>query len=107
MTAQTPTVGQAVVDLDGAAIGEVDQIYREAESETLRTEPVAGESRFGIGFLQVGARVEGLGQILYIPFSEITDLDEVVHINVHKDAVKNREWDLRPPVLDEPQWQSH
>ena len=105
MTAQTPTVGQAVVDLDGVTIGEVDRIYRETEGETLRTAPVAGESRFGIGFLEIGARVEGLGQTLYVPFSEITDLDEMVHIDVHKEAVKNREWDLRPPVLDEPQWQ--
>lgn len=102
---QMPTVGQAVVDLAGVAIGEVDRIYRETEEETLRSEPVAGEARFGIGYLQVGARVEGLGRTLYIPFSEITDLDETVHINVHKATVENRDWDLRPPVLDEPQWQ--
>jgi len=49
--------------------------------------------------------VTGLGRTLYIPFSEITDADEQgVRINVHKDAVENRDWDLRPPVLDEPQW---
>lgn len=100
-----PTVGQTVVDRDGVAIGTVDRVYREAEGETLRTEPVGGESRFGIGYLEVGARVEGLGRTLYIPFSEITDLDETVHINVHKAAVENRDWDLRPPILDEPQWQ--
>ena len=102
---EMPTVGQGVVDLDGAAIGTVDRVYREAEGETLRTEPVGGESRFGIGYLEVGARVAGLGRTLYIPFSEITDLDETVHINVHKAAVTNRDWDLRPPLLDEPQWQ--
>jgi len=50
--------------------------------------------------------VTGLGRTLYIPFSEITDADEQgVHINVHKDAVENRDWDLRPVQLDEPQWQ--
>lgn len=100
-----PAVGQGVVDLDGVALGTVDKVYRETESATLRTEPVGGESRFGIGYLEVGARVEGLGRTLFIPFSEITDLDEVVHINVHKATVVNRDWDVRPPVLDEPHWQ--
>lgn len=102
---QSPVPQQKVVDLDGVEIGKVDRLYREAEWETLRSEPVGGESRFGIGYLQVGARVTGLGRTLYIPFSEITDVDaQGVHVNVHKDAVENRDWDLRPTVLDEPQW---
>lgn len=103
---QSPAPQQRVVDLDGVEIGTVDRIYLEAEGETLRSEPVGGEARFGIGYLQVGARVTGLGRTLYIPFSQITAVDaQGVYINVHKDAVENRDWDLRPPVLDEPQWQ--
>jgi hypothetical protein len=98
--------GAKAVDLDGVEIGTVDRVYRERESDTLLSEPIGGETRFGRGYLQVGARVTGLGRTLYIPFGEITDADEAgVHINVHKDAVENRDWDLRPPVLDAPQWQ--
>lgn len=100
------TQGTTVVDRDGAEIGTVERVYRERETETLLSEPIGGERRFGRGFLQVGARVTGLGRTLFIPFSEITDAnDQGLHINVHRDAVKNRDWDLRPPVLDEPQWQ--
>jgi hypothetical protein len=98
--------GARVVDLDGVEIGTVDRVYRERESDTLLSEPIGGEVRFGRGYLQVGARVIGLGRTLFIPFSEITDADEQgVHINVHKDAVENRDWDLHPVQLDEPQWQ--
>jgi hypothetical protein len=98
--------GAKAVDLNGTEIGTVDRVYREREEDTLISEPIGGEKRFGRGYLEVGARVTGLGRTFYIPFSEITDADEQgVHINVHKDTVENREWDLRPAELDEPQWQ--
>ncbi len=98
--------GAKAVDLNGTEIGTIDRVYRERESDTILSQPVGGEAQFGSGYLEVGARVTGLGQTLFIPFSEITDADEQgVHINVHKDTVKNREWDLRPAQLDEPQWQ--
>jgi len=97
--------GAKAVDLNGVEIGTVDRVYRERETDTILSQPIGGETRFGSGYLLVGARVTGLGRTLYIPFSEITDADEQgVRINVHKDAVENRDWDLRPPVLDEPQW---
>jgi hypothetical protein len=84
----------------------VDRIYRESETETLRSEPIRGESRFGIGYLEVGARVTGLGRTLYIPFSEIIEVaDGVIRIDVHKATVEQRDWDLRPGELDEAQWQ--
>lgn len=99
--------GATVVDLDGAEFGMVDRVYREQEQATLLSEPIGGERRFGSGYLQVGARVTGLGRTLYIPFSEITDADEQeLHLNVHRDAVENRDWDLRPAELDEPQWRA-
>jgi len=98
--------GARAVDLTGTEIGTVDRVYGERASDTILSEPIGGEARFGSGYLQVGARVTGLGRTLYIPFSEITDADEQgVHINVHKDTVENRDWDLRPVELDEPQWQ--
>ena len=98
--------GAKAVDLNGVEIGTVDRVYREREGDTILSQPIGGEQRFGSGYLQVGARVTGLGRTLYIPFSEITDADEQgVHINVHKDTVENRDWDLRPAFLDEPQWQ--
>lgn len=98
-------VGRDVLDLDGEPIGTVDRVYREAEGDTLISEPVGGERRFGSGYLEVGARVKDLGRTLFIPFSEITDTDDRgIHIRVHKDSVENRDWDLRPAFLDEPQW---
>ena len=106
MDDQFVTQGAKAVDLDGVEIGTVDRVYRERASDTILSQPIGGEQRFGSGYLEVGARVTGLGRTLYIPFSEITDADEQgVHINVHKDAVENRDWDLRPVQLDEPQWQ--
>lgn len=71
MMDQALTPQQQVVDLDGVEIGTVDRIFRESERETLRSEPIRGESRFGIGYLEVGARVTGLGRTLYVPFSEV------------------------------------
>jgi len=98
--------GARAVDLNGMEIGTVDGLYRARASDTILSQPIGGEARFGSGYLQVGARVTGLGRTLYIPFSEITDADEQgVHINVHKDTVENRDWDLQPVELDEPQWQ--
>lgn len=97
--------GLDVFDLDGEKIGTVDRIFRERERESLLSEPIGGEARFGSGYLEVGARVPGLGRTLFIPFSEIADVDERgVHVRVHKDAVENREWDLRPAFLDDERW---
>ncbi len=107
MMDQALTTQQQVVDLDGVEIGTVDRIFRESEQETLRAESIRGEARFGIGYLEVGARVTGLGRILYVPFSEIIEVtDGAVRLDVHKATVEQRDWDLRPTVLDEPQWQS-
>ena len=103
---QAPTTQQKIIDLDGVEIGMVDRIYRESEQETLRSEPIRGEARFGIGYLEVGARVTGLGRTLYVPFSEIVEVaDGVIRLDIHKATVEQRDWDLRPTVLDEPQWQ--
>ena len=94
--------GMEVRDIDGARIGEVDAIFPEPPENQLATMTVGGEARFGRGFLQVGAREVGLGRTLYVPFSEVTDVrDGGVYLNVHKEAVERREWDLRPVVLDE------
>ena len=102
---QAPARQQKVVDLDGIEIGMVDRIYREAEKETLLSEPIRGESRFGVGYLEIGARVTGLGRTLYVPFSEIVEITaDGVQLDVHKATVEQRDWDLRPTVLDEPQW---
>ncbi len=85
--------GARAVDLSGTEIG------------TILSQPVGGEAQFGSDYLEVGARVIGLGQTLFIPFSKTTDADERgVHSNVPKDTVKNREWDPRPAQFDEPQW---
>lgn len=107
MMEQALTPQQKVIDLDGVEIGRVDRIYRESERETLRSEPIRGESRFGIGYLEVGARVTGLGRTLYVPFSEIVEAaDGVIRLDVHKAAVEQRDWDLRPAEIDEPQWRA-
>ena len=106
MMDQALTPQQQVVDLDGVEIGTVDRIFRESEGETLRAEPIRGESRFGIGYLEVGARVTSLGRTLYVPFSEVIEVTAgMVRLDVHKATVEQRDWDLRPTVLDEPQWQ--
>lgn len=102
--AQALATGLEVFDLDGEKVGTVDRLFREPERDSLLSEPIRGEARFGSGYLQVGARVPGLGTTLYVPFSEIEAIDERgIRINVHKDAIANREWDLRPTVLDD--WQ--
>lgn len=94
--------GMEVFDRDGVKIGEVDRVLREASASDVSSLPVGGEARFGAGYLQVGARVPGLGRTLYIPFSAIIDVDDRgVSIDVHKDAVENRDWDLRPATLPE------
>ncbi|MGN6811923.1 MAG: PRC-barrel domain-containing protein [Thermomicrobiales bacterium] len=104
---QTIQPGQDVRDEDGERIGTVNRVYRETNRETLITEPVGGESRFGSGYLEVGAQLSSLEQPLYIPFSEILDASERgIRVNVHSDSVANRDWNLRPAFLDEPQWQS-
>jgi hypothetical protein len=103
---QALTTQQKVIDLDGVEIGTVDRIYRESERGTLRSEPIRAEARFGIGYLQIGARVTDLGRTLYVPFSEIVEIvDGMIRLDVHKATVEQRDWDLRPTVLDEPQWQ--
>jgi hypothetical protein len=102
---QTIQPGQDVRDEDGERIGTVDRVYRETNRETLITEPVGGESRFGSGYLEVSAQLTNLEQPLYIPFSEILDASERgIRVNVHSDSVANRDWNLRPAFLDEPQW---
>ncbi|MGN6672206.1 MAG: PRC-barrel domain-containing protein [Thermomicrobiales bacterium] len=104
---QTIQPGQDVRDEDGERIGTVNRVYRETNRETLITEPVGGESRFGSGYLEVGAQLSSLEQPLYIPFSEILDANTAgIWINVHRGSVTNRDWNLRPAFLDEPQWQS-
>jgi hypothetical protein len=102
---QTIQPGQAVFDENGERIGTVDRVYREENRETLITEPVGGESRYGSGYLEVGAQLSDLNQPLFIPFSEILDAGERgIRVNVHKNSVANRDWNLRPAFLDEPQW---
>lgn len=97
--------GMEVRDPDGEKIGAVERVFREDESASLRTEPVGGESRFGSGYLQVAAEVAPIGRTLYVPFGSIEDLrDGAIYLDAHKEAVENREWDLRPSFLDEPQW---
>ena len=104
---QTIQPGQDVLNANGERIGTVDRVYQETNRETLITEPVGGESRFGSGYLEVGTRLTNLAQPLYIPFSEILDADNGgIRVNVHKNSVANRDWNLRPAFLDEPQWHS-
>ncbi len=94
--------GMTVFDVDGARIGEVDAVFPEPPENELASMTVGGEARFGRGFLQVGAREVGLGRTLYVPFSEVVDIrDGGIYLDVHKEAVENRDWDLRPVVLDE------
>ena len=102
---QTIQPGQDVLDANGERIGTVSQVYREENRETLIIEPVGGESRFGSGYLEVGTQLTSLAQPLYIPFSEILDASERgIRVNVHTGSVANRDWNLRPAFLDEPQW---
>ncbi len=97
--------GMEVRDPDGERIGTVMTTFREDESGSLRTEPVGGEARFGNGYLQVDADVPGIGRTLYVPFGSVEDVrDGAIYLDVHKEAVENREWDLRPAFLDGPQW---
>jgi hypothetical protein len=102
---QTIQPGQNVLDANGKRIGTVNRVYREENRETLITEPVGGESRYGSGYLEVGVQLTDLAQPLFIPFSEILDAGERgIRVNVHKNSVANRDWNLRPAFLDEPQW---
>ena len=103
----TITAGMTVLDREGEKVGTVARIYRERPESSEHSMTYRGEPRFGTGFLEVDGGVAGIGTNLYVPFSEILDLDERgVYLNAHKDAVGNRQWDLRPVALDEPQWEA-
>ena len=99
--------GQDVLDRDGEKIGTVARVYRQRADSGLHSETFRGEMRYGVGFLEVAGAITGVGRTLYVPLSEIMDLDERgIYLNVRKDAIENREWDLRPVALDEPQWEA-